>query len=214
MTNFARGLMAAAILCVSLAGSARADIFINFDDLTTTSAALISNGYRGFDWNNFAVLNTTSEYNSFGTNGYTNGTVSAPNVAANDHDPASMSSTTPFTFNSAYFTGAWNNGLNITVTGLLNGVTEDTTTFTVDSTAPTLEAFNWANINELDFSSSGGTSAGYGGAGEYFAMDNMTLNGPVPSVPEPGSWLLLESAVLLSACLYRRQRASRGAPGN
>jgi hypothetical protein len=215
MTNFTRGLIAAAALCISLTGSARANIMINFDDLTTSSAALISNGYQGFDWNNFAVLNTTAEYNSYGTNGYTNGTISAPNVAANDHDPASMSSTTPFTFNSAYFTGAWNNGLNITVMGLRNGLTEDTTTFTVSSTAPTLETFNWANIDELDFSASGGTSAGYSGAGEYFAMDNMTLNGPVPApAPEPESWLLLGSAVLLWACLYGRQRGSRGASGN
>src|SRR6202012_4929464 len=74
-----------------------------------------------------------------------------------------------------------------------------------------LETFDWNDVTSVSFSSSGGTSAGYRGVGEQFAMDNMTVafdsppDTPGPSappglpasdpagaaVPEPQTWALL-----------------------
>lgn len=114
-----------------------------------------------------------------------------------------MTMGSPFTFNSAYFTAAWNDGLTIDVTGKLGGVTEDATSFVVNTSGPTLETFNWTDIDELDFSSFGGVNHGYTGNGTQFAMDNMTINGPVTATPEPRLLLFL---IVGLACIVGVQR--------
>jgi hypothetical protein len=198
------------VALAALEGSARATT-ITFDNLTDYGyGTLINNGYEGLDWNNFYVMNTTDYYENTGANGYTNGTASAPNVAYNGFGyPASISSSTPFTFNSAYFNAAWNNGLSITLTGLLNGVAEDSATFQVNATgSATLETFNWTDINELDFSSAGGTPAGYNnGDGAIFTLDNLTINGAV-AAPEPSALSLtgLGFILLLMAGIVVRHK--------
>jgi hypothetical protein len=192
-----KNLLLVFVLCLSsVAASAQT---ITFDNLSNTSiydGTLIANGYEGFNWNNFGYLTTSTYTNN--PSGYLNGTVSGTNVAFNGAGwDASMSSqTSPFTFNSAYFTGAWNNGLNIQVNAYLAGTQVDTMSFVVDSTSPVLETFNWSNIDALTFSSSGGTNAGYAGClyvsgCNHFAMDNMVVNDVIPAVPEPATYAML-----------------------
>jgi hypothetical protein len=146
--------------------NAFAQTTITFDDLTDNGGGTaIANGYHGLNWSNFYVLNTADYSGSVGENGYTNGTVSGTNVAYNGYgSPASFSGSN-FTFNSAYFTAAWNNGLKIVVTGYEDSSPIDSLSFLVNPTGPTLETFNWSGIDEVGFSSSGGTSAGYDGGG-------------------------------------------------
>ena len=66
-------------------------------------------------------------------------------------------SNNPFTFNSVDMTAIWRDNLQVTVTGKLGGVTQFSTTVTLSATAPALETFNWANIDEVDVLPSGGT---------------------------------------------------------
>lgn len=177
---------------------------ITFDDISVSNLyTSISNGYQGFDWNNFDVLDTSQETIA---NGYSNGVVSSSNVAFNGGgNAADITSASTFTFGSAYFNAAWNNGLSITIEGILNGVVEDTSTFTVNATgSSTLETFNWSGINKLHFTSSGGTSAGYTGSGTEFAMDNLTV-----TTPEAGTLSLLAVGLLGLAlmAMYRRLTA-------
>jgi hypothetical protein len=185
-----------AVLCLLFGSISAAQTTITFDDLNPSpSGTLIANGYSGFDWINFYAINPST----FGaTNGYTNGLVSSPNVAFNGGGiAANLSSTSPFTFNSAYFNAAWNNGLSITVTGFLSGVQEDTLTFIVNSTGPsTLETFNWSNINELTFVSTGGTNAGFNGSGTQFVLDNLEFNQQVSPTPEPPAFFLFLGGIL------------------
>ena len=105
-------LLAGAVVALGLATPGQAQTLINFDDLNPGFGSQIANGYAGLNWNNFYALNSSVA----GPSGYENGTISSPNVAYNAFgSAASISSATPFTLNSGYFTAAWNNGLNLEV---------------------------------------------------------------------------------------------------
>ena len=196
------------VLGFALAGSlnvAHADL-ITFDDPVALPGTfgVIPNGYAGLNWGNFFYIEGALNNPS----GYNNGTVSSPNVAFNSGNPATFSvGSGTFTLNNFDITAAWNNGLNVQVTGLLNGVLQDITTFTIDSTSPTFVTLNWSNINEVDFVSSGGTNAGFAGAADagnsftQFALDNVTLNaqgapGPVAGAGLPGMMMVVVAGLL------------------
>jgi len=87
---------------------------------------------------NVAALIERSEYGF--AYGYGNAMVSSPNAAefAPGAEMAAVSGT--FSLQSGYFTVAFNNGLQVTITGLLNGAVEGTDTFTISTSGPTLES--------------------------------------------------------------------------
>jgi len=190
-------LIALTITGIGLAANAAV---ITFDDLSATGAGTqISNGYKGFNWNNMYFFDP-SLYNP---SGYQNGTVSGPNVAFNGFgDPADIaaSSSTTFDFNGAYLTAAWMDGLNIEVKGYNGANLLYDTTVVVDSTSPTWEQFNYFGITSLNFSSFGGTAHGYESFGEQFAMDNFTYNS---SVPEPSMFLLFGCGMIGLVTMWR-----------
>ena len=157
----------------------------------------------GFTGSNVYTLDTSSYQNS----GYTNGVVSGKYVAFNGYGSnASLSSLSSFLFTGAYFTGAWNDGLSITVNGFLGGVATMSKTFVVDSLAPTWQSFGW-NVDSLSFSSTGGVDHGYGGGGNYFAMDNFTYNEVLSSVPEPETYAMFAVGLGLLGVFGRRRKS-------
>jgi hypothetical protein len=186
---------------------------ITFDDLTDTSLGFggttIANGYQGLNWTNWNVLNTAYFAANFGPNGAQPGTVSPPNVAFNPNGgEAIFSSTTPFTLNTADLTAVWNDGLQVTVNGLLNGVQVDTTTLSPSATAAMLETFNWAGINEVDLLASGGTQhVGYSGAGTQVALDNLTITSSQVTTPEPSSLAIVGAGLAGLGLACRRRKA-------
>ena len=186
------------ILLAMAAGSAQATV-ITFDGIPNSND-IIAPGYSGLQWNNFLVLDGVNH----GASGYTLSAISPNNVAFNGFGgPATFSSASAFTFNSAYITAAWNDGLQLTVTGSLNGVQVDTTTFTVNTSGSTLETFNWSNIDSVTFTSFGGTpNPNFTGSGEHFAMDNLTINA---TVPEPSTVFLLGLGLLGLMATARRK---------
>jgi hypothetical protein len=193
-------LLAAASALLFSAGTANAAIeTITFDDIpNAASEPPIANGYAGLNWNNFYVLNA-STYGGGQPNGYTNGIVTAPNVAYNAYgNPASIAAlpNSSFTLYGGFFNAAWNNGLSITAQGydpLGNVIAADSKTFSVDTTGPIDVSFNWSGLGEVLFTSSGGVPAGYFGSGEHFALDNVTVN--VSAVPLPAALPLFGAAM-------------------
>jgi hypothetical protein len=190
-------------------GEAHAYPLITFDDLSPSgNGDLIANGYEGFQWDNFYALNGAS--NNYNPSGYMNGVVSPENVAYNGFgDPATLSATGPdvFTFNSVYLTAAWNDGLIIAIDGYQGSVLVYSQTVTVDTHGPTLFNFNYANIDRLTFSSSGGTpNPAYTiFPGYQFVMDDLSIN----AVPEPSS--VISAAFAAAAglgCAVRRRCAA------
>jgi hypothetical protein len=181
------------LACIYLAATGLATAanptLITFDDLSVPGlSVLIPNGYSGLQWQNFGCLNTATMLRLYGTNGYVNGVVSPNNVAANPNgNPASfwLSTGETFDLDSAYLSGAWNDGLHIEVQGLVGNTVAYDMTYRVDSTAPSLIDFNYKGITSVQFMSSGGTLYNYpnGGHGEQFVLDNLTIR----VVPEPST---------------------------
>jgi len=176
---------------------------ITFDDaVDTTAAVVIPDGYGGFTWSNFAIAFSNLNPGS----GFDNGTVSGDYVAFNvSGEKAAMNHDGVFTFKSAYITGAWNNGLNVTVTGLLGDAQLYQTTVVVNTTGPTLFNFNWTDIDMLTFDSFGGVNAGLG-VGNQFALDDVVFN--EQPVPEPASLSLVALGLAGLGLRRWRQRKS------
>ena len=178
---------------------------ITFDDLSDNgSGTRIANGYQGFSWTNWFVLNTPAFTLGSGPNGFAAGTVSPPNVAFNGFGDDAIFSDNVFTFNSVYLTAAWRDGLQVTMTGKLFGVTIDMVTLSLSATIPTLEIFNWAGIDEVDLSATGGTQdPAYSSDGTQVAMDNLTITTSVPT-PEPSALAILAGSSGGLAFAHRR----------
>jgi hypothetical protein len=141
--------------------------------------------------------------------GYTRGIVSGQQVALNALGAPAAISGSIFDFTGVYLTGAWSNGLNITISGLRNGAILYSQTVIVDTYQPTWFAFNYSDIDTLTFNSFGGVSAGYfgsNGSETHFVMDNFTFNQSV--VPIPATAWFFGSGLLDLVGASRRRLSS------
>ncbi len=198
-------ILLAAAFAVALPAQA-ATTLLTFDTLSGFSDE-IGNGYGGLQWSNFYSQDAVSLPSS----GYKFGMVSERVIAYNGGgSPASISSNTDFRLLSGYLTGAWNNGLTVTVQGYNNSTLIFTQNFVVPTTAPTLVSFNNAFVDSVVFSSGGGTPAGYIGSGTHFVLDNLTL-GASAAVPEPQSWALMIAGFGLVGVSMRRRKVALAA---
>jgi len=176
---------------------------LTFDDLPSIyGTAQIPNGYGGLQWQNFWYLNAVTYWGN--PSGYSNGLVSADNVAFNANgDPAQIGGGL-FDLNSAYLTGAWNDGLQLEVQGFIGSTLIYDNTYTVNTAGPTLINLNYLGIDEANFISFGGThNSSFAVGGEQFAVDNLN----VTLVPEPTSMWLLAAGILGMILLRHRQIA-------
>lgn len=200
MKRFAAIIAVASTLLVSTATNA---VVLTFDDLPGTSLITIPNGYGGLQWNNFGRSNGNP-----GT-GYDTGSVSGVGTAFNEFGrAATFSSATAFSLRDAFFTGAWNNGLQIKVvaTGGSNTFTRE---FTVDTNGPLNVFFNWSNINTVTITSFGGVINPLligRGAGTQFALDNLAINEVLSAVPEPETYAMLLAGLGLIGFMARRRK--------
>lgn len=197
-------LLAVSVMALfSIAGPASGAV-LTFEGLSTEgiyNSALVPQGYGGLDWSKICVMNSTEADLS----GFTNGVVSADNVAFNSFGrPAEISSTTPFNFEGVYLTGLWNNNLKIDVTGYRGTQKVYASTVVVDVYTPRWFEFDYLEIDRLVFKSYGGAPA-YGGRGNNFVMDDFTFSRTLPT-PEPSTFVLLGLGLAGIAVLKKRKR--------
>ena len=179
-----KAFLAALALCAAtLAGPAFADV-ITFDDRGHNVQAL--GNYQGFDWNNMSTVGPKKV--GLGATGYGKGVVSPKNVAFNDYGDVTGSVSLAqgtFTFESAYFTAAWIDGLKLTIVGLNDGVQKYAKTLTLNTKKPFLFEANWAGIDKLTFTTYLDQCST---KGRQFVMDNFKF---ISGVPEPATWALM-----------------------
>ena len=183
---------------VAIAGN---QITITFDDLPMLGELPVPNGYNGFQWSNFYVIDPQL-YPS--PSGGQNGTISPPNVAFNGlGNPANFSSSGAFDLDSAYLTAVWNDGLQLEVQGFVGATLTYDNNYTVNTTGPLLVNFNFLGVDKINFISSGGTHhIGYSdGSGTQFAMDNLTV-----TVPEPSSLAFVSVGLAVPFYFIRRRK--------
>jgi hypothetical protein len=185
-----KSLLLSTLISLSLSTTANATV-ITFDDLPATEADAIHSGYQGFNWGDeFWTSVAYIHKNTLPGTGFENGVVSGNYAAFNNFATTSTISGDIFNFNGSYLTAAWNDGLNIEVSGFLNNLLLFTQTVIVNTHTAQWFDFNYTGINKLSFRAWGGTSISPGEGGEHFVMDNFTINESA-SVPESPPLLLL-----------------------
>jgi len=179
-------LVLAVVTTLFVTNTAQAAI-LSFDDFTTEPKTTLTN-YGGFQWTQTGVLDTSVYEHQI--SGYVNGVTSGNYVAFNTYANLASASQSLFNFVGANFTAAWNDDLQLTVEGFLNGILTNSKTVTlqpVGTEAASRIDFNFNGIDELRFNSFGGTlNPTVGGAGCHFAMDDFEYT----PVPEPTTALL------------------------
>jgi len=199
-------LIKAALVLFALMAPAGATV-ITFDDISVPadSAITMPAGYAGFNWSSgsggWAVQNNLSAACGFPCPGYVAGTVSQSNTAvlsglANSSFSASFSPVLgTFTFNSAYFTGAFND-----VTVAVSDNLGDSRIFQVGTNGPQLESFDWVGVSAVTITATIASDADLASAD--LAIDNLTVN---VAVPEPSTWaMMILGFCALGFLAYRR----------
>ncbi len=225
-------LLAAAGLMAAMDRRGEASTLLTFEATNTTNEQPLY-VYGGLNWQNVETMNT-NWWVSTGNpiNGYVTGTVSPPTVAwvppdgTSDTATATLTSSTPFTFESAALTSAWTDNLVLHVTGYLDGQVVNSKTVTLNPSGPAMVNFGFQDVNTVRLSSSGGTidpafftptpSVPMRPPLPQFVMDNVTVDTadvtppfvapPLPTpLPEPSS--LAVAGLLAAGWWFRRKCA-------
>ncbi len=157
---------------------------ITFDDLPSAveTAKMIPTTYRGLKWTGLGYAHELYWKNEHPASGY----AAAFNTGCGPHieffkDEASIAierQNETFTFVSITACAAWNDDLQLTITGHRNSTQINTHTATLLFGQPQLILLQWKNIDTITFKSSGGTAhPGTGpGTGSQVVITQLTID--------------------------------------
>jgi VCBS repeat-containing protein len=168
--NVSDGITATANTATLVVNGVTDPTTLTFDDITTNDGAIVPSGYGGLSWSGAWVLNATTYFTQ--DSGYFRGTTSGEYVTYNSGMLSVTDPVDEFDFVGVTLTAAWNDDLNIDVTGYRDGVELYSRTVVVSDDEPTPFTFNWEDVDRVTFQAYGGTDAGTPGGGPYLAMDD------------------------------------------
>jgi hypothetical protein len=198
--------MALAIVALWAAASApnlAASTLITFDDLVAPlNSDAIPRPYKGLIFSGAPYPAVFSSQDPMVSIGVHNGAVSGPNVLVSPGIgivPPFPELGDVFTLESAYFTSAFEDSLQVHALGFTaesHTAPAYDTVFTVTNAGPTLVSFNWTDLNSLEFEGVHGEPIYFD---TRFVMDNLTVDTGAANAeaPEPGAQLLVGSGLLL-----------------
>lgn len=176
-----KALLLSALIYLGAAAVLQADPVIKFDDLPSDELPVPA-GYHGLNWSGLTYLNGVNY--AFNPSGYQAGVVSSNDVIFGGDGGTGVISAGMFDLISAYATAAWNDNLIFEARGYIKGTLVYDQTNILSATSPTLVHFNFYGVDEVDFTSSGGTPhAGYAYSAAIFALDNVSVVTYVPYMP-------------------------------
>ncbi len=173
-------IVAACSACLLLFTASANAAILNFDSLPNDpEGAAVPNGYGGLQWDNFYAVDGLN--NIYNPSGYKAGLVSKRNDIFNGG-----ADTGSIFVNQGFFillsmdlTGAWNDKLQVEITGFFHEKQVYDYVFTVSAVKPTMIRLPKAVlVDDVEFNSFGGTPyAPYSeaGSGAHFAMDNLSV---------------------------------------
>lgn len=151
--------------------------------------AVMPTGYAGIDFLNFYWNDARQDDDS----GYAYGSASGHfSIYNSGGSPAELHADS-FYFEGAYFTSAWNQDLNLTLSGFYQGQPSWERMVVCDATRPTWFDFSDTGlVDQINFSSFGGTPYWSETSAYHFIMDDVTMS----PVPEPATILLLATGFM------------------
>ncbi len=188
-----------AVFSVVLSVSAFAQTTVNFDDLAPNPVkdgiGVVPSPYAGLTWqcagNPSCQLIDGATY-VHNPSGYQGAVISRSNVLSTGYGGAQTATAIKigpavgrtFALDSAYFTGAWLDGITVSVVGMNGTKTVKSTNFSLGAAGvPSLRTFNWPNLTSVVITPSGGTPhAGYAYTLLILAIDNLTYT-PATATP-------------------------------
>lgn len=178
-----RALAVAAFFATAFITAAKAET-IDFDDLPPGTfdpgqgVGVIPSTYHNLQWSNAYYIDPSI---AFMASGYGTGMMSSPHVGFNGFGaPADITAISMtgalFDFTEGYFTGAFNDGMTVTLTGVQADSTILVTNFIVNTTGPTHVILNWTDLVSFTLSAAGGVDVIPIGSGTQVAFDDLVIN--------------------------------------
>ena len=157
---------------------------INFSDLPSAADAekVMPKVYQEIQWNGMNYLYKEWVKSSHPKSGYLNAFIanSSSHIAFFKHEGSLSAPSTTDAFNLVSITAcaAWNDGLELTITGYRRSIQTDTHTVILLFDKPQMILLQWESIDKVIFKSSGGTvhpESGGSGSGSQVVLTQLTL---------------------------------------